>query len=217
MPNKGATQAAARWLFKETSHMTAAWEGMSLDSLKTFTEEAKVWLSDRSELKSSTIESADYAELLADFRKLAKWAPAEQRVEVPGLGRSVSVHDKAAPSSPTHSPKVQMTKEGIPTGRYAIETAYGLEFFWIKVEGARFMEHTAVRKLMDDGKWRMYYGGVRKVLELIKQAGWEAASRYGEAKNTCAICGRPLTVSAIKGIGPECEDQVGENPFGPNK
>ena len=147
-------------------------------------------------------------------------APVEERPgysKVPGLDRWVKVREEpaAAPARPSRT-KVQMTPEGVPTGRYAVETAYGLEFFWIKLEGEKHMQHTAVRRLMDDGKWRMYYGGSREVLKLIKAAGWEAASRYGEAKQTCAICGRPLTVSAIKGIGPECEQLVGENPFGPN-
>jgi hypothetical protein len=187
---------------------------MSLDSLEDFTQQAKAWLGDKTELRTSTIENADYAELLEYYRSMAEWKPKE--IQIPGLNRTVPARDEpAAPKRPARE-RVEMTREGIPTGRYAIETAYGLEFFWIKIEGQKFMEHTTVRKLMDDGKWRMFYGGIREVYRLIKEAGWEAASRYGEIKKTCAICGQPLTVSAIKGIGPECADQVGENPFGPN-
>lgn len=218
MPHKGATRAAARWLSKETSHMTEAWESMSLRSLEEFTEHAKAYLRDRSELRKFTIENADYAELLDDFRRLADWKPPEDRVKIPGLEAVVPVRAKDAAPAREKRLKVQMTQEGIPTGRYAVELPdYGLCFFWVKLEGPEYMQHTAIRFLDDNDKWRMYYGGVREVVELIKKAGWEAASRYGEIKKTCAICGKPLTVSAIKGIGPECEDQVGENPFGVNR
>lgn len=228
-PTRYATREVVKSLFTDIHGGKCAWQKMSLVTLEDFTRDAKVWLPENADLKAATIENADFSEVLAYFRWLADWKAPEPEAEaapeqrpgyskVPGL--DVWVKDREdeteAPAPVRKSRvKVRMTKEGIPTGRYAIETVYGLEFFWIKIEGAKFMEHTTVRKLMHDGKWRMFYGGVNKVLELIKQAGWEAASRYGEIKNTCAICGRPLTVSAIKGIGPECEQEVGENPFDP--
>lgn len=213
MPHKGATRAVVRNLTKDAGDRREAWESMSLESVEEFTDHAKAWLRDRSELRTSTIENADYAELLQYFRGLADWKP--RHVKIPGLDATVPVRDE--PPARKGPVKVQMTREGIPTGRYAVEVpGWGLRFFWVKLEGDKLMQHTAIRFLDDNDKWRMYYGGVREVVELIKQAGWAAASRYGEAKNTCAICGRPLTVSAIKGIGPECADQVGENPFGPN-
>ena len=73
MPEAKPTTSAAstrhvrRNLSRETSHMTEAWESFSLASLEEFTEDAKRWLSDATELSSRTIDSADYEAIFTEL------------------------------------------------------------------------------------------------------------------------------------------------------
>jgi hypothetical protein len=83
--SKAATRAVFRNLSKETALYTEAWESFSLDTVDDFSRDAKSWLGDKSELRGSTIETADYAELLVWFRymsdrKRPSWKPVGQEI-----------------------------------------------------------------------------------------------------------------------------------------
>lgn len=68
--SRRATNAVFRNLQHDAGHMTLVWERcMSADtSAEDFTEAAKRYLLDRSELATRTIEVADWAEIYAHFR-----------------------------------------------------------------------------------------------------------------------------------------------------
>ncbi|MFD5069122.1 hypothetical protein ACFWNC_14490 [Streptomyces sp. NPDC058369] len=67
--SKAATNHVARNLQKDhpDNPFQRVHESMRYDSLEIFTADCKSWLGDHSALKSSTINSADYAELYRDF------------------------------------------------------------------------------------------------------------------------------------------------------
>jgi len=74
--NKGlCTRHVSINLNKSVGGNKDAWQRFSLDSLEDFTRQAKAYLKDASNLKGSTIDGADYAELLEYFRKIAGWKP----------------------------------------------------------------------------------------------------------------------------------------------
>jgi len=137
----------------------------------------------------------------------------EGRVRIPGLGRTVPARKAEPMPEPVKQPKPTMTSYGIPAGRYAVTLPSWNteEFFWFKI-GPAPMFRTDVKRLNDSGKWESYYGGIREVVAAIKTVGWDAADRYGVLRHVCALCGQPLTKSALKGIGPECEAQL-DAPF----
>lgn len=129
---------------------------------------------------------------------------------LPGVYRDRSQDE--APAAPVKPTKPTMTSYGIPAGRYAVTLPDGPadQFFWFKI-GPAPMFSTSVQWLdPHTQKWRAYYGGIRTVAAAIKADGWDAADRYGVLRRACALCGKPLTVSALKGVGPECEARLGE-------
>lgn len=69
MANKGSTRAVIRNLDRETGIWDSAGTRFSNQPLDPFIASAKSWLRDRSNLKGSTIDSADWAEVYAYFRE----------------------------------------------------------------------------------------------------------------------------------------------------
>lgn len=53
--------------------LSPEWGGFPLDDADQFAREVKSYLADKSELSTSTLDAADYAELLNHFRELAGW------------------------------------------------------------------------------------------------------------------------------------------------
>jgi len=95
----GATGAAARWLQKADPDygLRDAWERLPLDTLEHFTRAAKAWLGDRSELRTSTIDKANYAELFRWFRELKELPPLDEDPQQPAdLGTSGGLGDREA-------------------------------------------------------------------------------------------------------------------------
>lgn len=68
MTNKNSTRAVIRNLDVETGIWDSAGNRFSNQSLEGFIASAGSWLRDRSNLKGSTIDSADWAEVYAYFR-----------------------------------------------------------------------------------------------------------------------------------------------------
>lgn len=214
----GATGAVSRWLFKADPDygLRAAWERMSLDTLERFTRDAKAWLSDRSELATKTIERANYAELLAYYRKLKglpsleEPAPAPKTVAIPGLGRSITITPQ--PPAPKIPKGVHRMREGFPEGRYAVEIDGEVHCFWFKYHrtGAKLgQEETLYRK---DGKWvsiMRYVPEWKRAVEIIKSDSYTQAVLYGARTGHCSACGRPLARadSLKRGTGDTCAMQ----------
>jgi hypothetical protein len=73
------TRHASINLHKPTGMHKEVWQSFSLDNLEDFTRMAKNHLRDASNLKTSTIDNADYAELLDWFREMADWKPKKTR------------------------------------------------------------------------------------------------------------------------------------------
>lgn len=65
--DKGATRSVIRNLHREVSMYREAWEGINRDDMATFTRQAMAWLGDKSELRSSTLNGADWAAVYAHF------------------------------------------------------------------------------------------------------------------------------------------------------
>jgi hypothetical protein len=87
---KQCTHHVAINLFKRGNSLSEAWQHFSLESLEDFTKQAKMYLKDKSNLKGSTIDGADYAELLDYFRELAEWKPSGA-LEATVLGEKIKV------------------------------------------------------------------------------------------------------------------------------
>lgn len=68
MAHKGSTRAVIRWLSTETGIWDSAGDRFAVQSLELFTEDAKNWLRDKSTLRGSTIDTADWREVYAAFR-----------------------------------------------------------------------------------------------------------------------------------------------------
>ena len=74
--HKGSTSAVYRWLSKDHKSRLygyqgySVWERMPYDSLEVFTKAAKQWLGDQSELRRTTIETADWPEVYEYFKRL---------------------------------------------------------------------------------------------------------------------------------------------------
>lgn len=220
----GATGAVGRWLQKDHPDygLSAVWQHMSLDTLENFTRDAKAWLGDRSELRSTTINNADYAELFRYFRSLNDLPPLPEeaepqateepkRVEIPGLGRSVPVRED--PPAPRVPKGVHLMKEGFPEGRYAVEIDGEVHCFWFKYHRTgpkRFMEETLYRR--EDGKWVSIMHRVpewKRAIEIIKSDSYTQAVRFGTETGHCSNCGRRLTRedSLKRALGDRCAMQ----------
>lgn len=210
----GATGAVGRRLQKADPDygLRAVWERLSLESLEDFIRDAKAWLGDRSELRTTTINSADYAELFAWFRELKGLPPLpepQEMVEIPGLGRSVPV----VPPAPPKPPKgVHIMHEGFPEGRYAVEIDGEIHCFWFKYHRSGpkvFQEETLYNR---DGKWVSivrYVPEWKRAVEIIKSDSYTQAVLYGTHTHHCSACGRPLTRkdSQKRGTGDVCAMQ----------
>lgn len=59
--------------------LTPEWVGWNLDDASAFTTEVKNYLVEKSTLSTSTLDNADYDELLSEYRKLAQWKPKRQK------------------------------------------------------------------------------------------------------------------------------------------
>lgn len=69
MANKGSTRAVIRNLSIESGIWDSPGERFAVQPLELFIADAKSWLGDRSNLRSSTIDSADWVEVYAAFRE----------------------------------------------------------------------------------------------------------------------------------------------------
>jgi hypothetical protein len=69
MTNKGSTSAVIRNLAREGGIWDCPGDRFAVQPLDLFTADAKNWLGDKSNLRTSTIDSADWAEVYAYFRE----------------------------------------------------------------------------------------------------------------------------------------------------
>lgn len=67
--HKGSTRAVIRNLSKESGIWDSPGDRFAVQSIDLFIPNAKSWLRDRSNLRDSTIESADWTEVYATFRE----------------------------------------------------------------------------------------------------------------------------------------------------
>jgi hypothetical protein len=83
------TSHVSRNLQKPLPGLREPWQSCSLENVEDFSRQAQEWLRDKSNLRGSTIENADYAELLEHFRMLADWKPkAEETAQAGVLARN---------------------------------------------------------------------------------------------------------------------------------
>jgi hypothetical protein len=85
LSTKQCTPHVSRNLQKSLPGLREPWQSCSLENVEDFSKQAQEWLRDNSELRSSTIENADYAELLEHFRMLAEWKPKAKKAAKAGV------------------------------------------------------------------------------------------------------------------------------------
>jgi hypothetical protein len=226
MPNRlhvrnygGATGAVGRWLQKADPDygLRDVWQRMSLDSLENFTRDVKAWLGDRSELRSSTIDRANYAELFPYFRGLKDLPPLEEppaapqpkMVQIPGLGRSIAVNEPAAPTK-----TVPTGLGGLPAARYAVEVDGEPVLYWVKRSTKGDWTKFAQLLRREGEKWAEVIRKTERdeAVRLIKTAPLANAKRYGEITRTCSECGRKLSRedSLSRMMGRDCALKLAE-------
>ena len=69
MARKDSTRAVIRNLSHEDGIWDCPGDRFAVQTLDLFIDNAKSWLGDRSNLKNSTLDSADWAEVYAAFRE----------------------------------------------------------------------------------------------------------------------------------------------------
>jgi hypothetical protein len=69
MANKNSTRAVIRNLAREDGIWDSPGDRFAVQALDLFIPDAKSWLGDKSNLRTSTINSADWAEVYAYFRE----------------------------------------------------------------------------------------------------------------------------------------------------
>lgn len=92
MSNRASTRAVLRNLDRETGIWESAGIRFSNQSLDLFTDNSNRWLRDRSELKDSTLESADWREVYAYFRDMAGEATCEGHESLDGAHMGETVY-----------------------------------------------------------------------------------------------------------------------------
>ncbi len=69
MPHRGATNAVIRNLMVDTGIWDSPGDRFAVQPFEPFVADAKSWLGDRTRLKTSTIESADWPQVYEYFRE----------------------------------------------------------------------------------------------------------------------------------------------------
>lgn len=108
--------------------------------------------------------------------------------------------------------KAAAVADGVPAGRYALQTDDGVRFYKVDrpTEG-RWAGRVFVNIQAGDDRFPLRGAGAIKVLVKIAEDPKEASARYGHEIGCCGVCGRTLTNpdSIAAGIGPVCLENVG--------
>ena len=149
---------------------------------------------------------------------------AERKMEVQARNLSISdasalikkLLDTPVPGAPAEGLDIT----GIPSGRYAVEGAQGMEFYKVdnllnekgRWNGWMFVKRQSSDFFVKAGSQRpnqRYQGSHTDALEAIMRDPKAASVLYGKSLGVCGVCGRTLTdpESIEKGIGPVCESR----------
>jgi hypothetical protein len=101
---------------------TRAWERMSLDSLERFTEDAKAWLGDRSELGTSTLEKANWQEVYDYLRVMADKKPENERQEAIAATMERTAQETLEAARERHAQEASERPQEQPTEEAPTET-----------------------------------------------------------------------------------------------